>query len=144
MAPWLSSVAGCIKTINILDKMPKSVQGKAKQLIQPAWNLALQCTFCQASVALCFAENFEIQDSPCLLHRSPRLPPNSNFLIVSLYAASLTWGTGRPQETIKIGVSVPSADHAWTGGIDFFAQETKQRIRVSSSIPVFFHFALRE
>jgi ribose transport system substrate-binding protein len=32
------------------------------------------------------------------------------------------------QETVKIGVSIPSADHGWTGGIDFFAQEAKKRL----------------
>jgi ribose transport system substrate-binding protein len=32
------------------------------------------------------------------------------------------------QDTIKIGVSIPSADHGWTGGIDFFAQEAKKRL----------------
>ena len=51
-----------------------------------------------------------------------------HIIIASLYAASLTCGTARSQETIKIGVSVPSADHGWTGGIDFFAQETKKRL----------------
>ncbi|MBV9273395.1 MAG: substrate-binding domain-containing protein [Verrucomicrobia bacterium] len=35
------------------------------------------------------------------------------------------------QEQIKIGVSVPSADHGWTGGIDFFAQQTKKRLEAA-------------
>jgi ribose transport system substrate-binding protein len=51
-----------------------------------------------------------------------------HIIVASLYAASLACGTVRAQETIKIGVSVPSADHGWTGGIDFFAQETKKRL----------------
>jgi ribose transport system substrate-binding protein len=51
-----------------------------------------------------------------------------HIIIASLYAASLACGTAKAQETIKIGVSVPSADHGWTGGIDFFAQETKKRL----------------
>ena len=50
------------------------------------------------------------------------------MLVASLYAASFACGSVMAQETIKIGVSVPSADHGWTGGIDFFAQETKKRL----------------
>jgi ribose transport system substrate-binding protein len=49
-------------------------------------------------------------------------------LVASLYAASLACGSVMAQEMIKIGVSVPSADHGWTGGIDFFAQQTKKRL----------------
>ena len=51
-----------------------------------------------------------------------------HIIIASLYAASLGCGIAKAQEIIKIGVSVPSADHGWTGGIDFFAQETKKRL----------------
>ena len=49
-------------------------------------------------------------------------------LVASLYAASLACGSLVAQETIRIGVSVPSADHGWTGGIDFFAEQTKKRL----------------
>jgi ribose transport system substrate-binding protein len=52
----------------------------------------------------------------------------THMLVASLYAASFACGSVMAQETIKIGVSVPSADHGWTGGIDFFAQETKKRL----------------
>jgi ribose transport system substrate-binding protein len=51
-----------------------------------------------------------------------------HIIIVSLYAASLACGIANAQETLKIGVSVPVADHGWTGGIDFFAQETKKHL----------------
>src|SRR6202035_3009174 len=50
------------------------------------------------------------------------------IVVASLCAASLACGIGKAEETIKIGVSVPSADHGWTGGIDFFAQEAKKRL----------------
>ena len=53
---------------------------------------------------------------------------SKHIVIVSLYAGILACGTAKAQETIKIAVSVPSADHGWTGGIDFFAQETKKRL----------------
>jgi ribose transport system substrate-binding protein len=51
-----------------------------------------------------------------------------HIVVASLYAASLACGAAKAAETIKIGVSVPSADHGWTGGIDFFAQEAKNRL----------------
>ncbi|MBV8330100.1 MAG: substrate-binding domain-containing protein [Verrucomicrobia bacterium] len=52
-----------------------------------------------------------------------------NIVVASLYAATFFLGSAaKAEETIKIGVSVPSADHGWTGGIDFFAQETKKRL----------------
>jgi ribose transport system substrate-binding protein len=50
------------------------------------------------------------------------------IVVASLCAASLAFGVAKAEETIKIGVSVPSADHGWTGGIDFFAQEAKKRL----------------
>jgi ribose transport system substrate-binding protein len=50
------------------------------------------------------------------------------IVVASLYAASLACGAASAEETIKIGVSIPSADHGWTGGIDFFAQEAKNRL----------------
>src|ERR1700679_2555863 len=31
-------------------------------------------------------------------------------------------------QTYTIGVSVPTADHGWTGGIDFFAQQATDRL----------------
>ncbi|HEY2123669.1 MAG TPA: substrate-binding domain-containing protein, partial [Chthoniobacterales bacterium] len=51
-----------------------------------------------------------------------------HIVVASLYAASLVCGSAMAQDTIKIGVSIPSADHGWTGGIDFFAQEAKKRL----------------
>jgi ribose transport system substrate-binding protein len=46
----------------------------------------------------------------------------------SLCATYFSAGAARSEETIKIGVSIPSADHGWTGGVNYFAQETKKRI----------------
>ena len=50
------------------------------------------------------------------------------LIVAFFYAAILAGASTKAQETIKIGVSVPSADHGWTGGIVFFAQETKVRL----------------
>jgi ribose transport system substrate-binding protein len=53
----------------------------------------------------------------------------TKYIVVTLlFAIGLAGGTAKGQETIKIGVSIPSADHGWTGGIVFFAQETKKRL----------------
>jgi len=51
-----------------------------------------------------------------------------HIISVFLSAGILACGTAKAQETIKIAVSVPSADHGWTGGIGFFAQEAKKRL----------------
>ena len=57
----------------------------------------------------------------------------TKHLIIAFFcAAGLACGTAKAQTTIKIGVSVPSADHGWTGGIDFFAEESKEAPRVTS------------
>src|SRR3982750_5038746 len=38
-------------------------------------------------------------------------------------------GTASGQDkTYTIGVSVPTADHGWTGGVDFFAQQAVDRL----------------
>jgi ribose transport system substrate-binding protein len=54
----------------------------------------------------------------------------NKYIVVaaSLCAAYFSLGTAKSEETIKIGVSIPSADHGWTGGVNYFAQETKKRI----------------
>jgi ribose transport system substrate-binding protein len=54
----------------------------------------------------------------------------NKYIVVaaSLCAANFSAGTAKSEETIKIGVSIPSADHGWTGGVNYFAQETKKRI----------------
>jgi len=48
--------------------------------------------------------------------------------LAPLYAAGVFAGSAMAQETIKIGVSIPSADHGWTGGVNYFAAEAKKRI----------------
>jgi len=53
---------------------------------------------------------------------------SKQFVAASIGAAWLVAGSLTAQEAIKIGVSIPSADHGWTGGINYFAQETKKRL----------------
>ena len=54
-------------------------------------------------------------------------------LVKSLMAAAVvTTGLGgiavAQDETVTIGVSVPAADHGWTGGVNYFAQEAIKRL----------------
>ena len=43
-------------------------------------------------------------------------------------AAAATVPAAAQEKTITIGVSVPAADHGWTGGIDYFAQAAISRL----------------
>ena len=54
-------------------------------------------------------------------------------LLKSLMAAAVvTTGLGgmavAQDETVTIGVSVPAADHGWTGGVNYFAQQAIERL----------------
>jgi ribose transport system substrate-binding protein len=51
--------------------------------------------------------------------------------LVPCCAVDLVTGSATAQESIKIGVSIPSADHGWTGGVNYFAAETKKRIEAT-------------
>ena len=53
------------------------------------------------------------------------------FLAVLSFAVSATVllcgaGCGKSPEKIKIGVSIPSADHGWTGGVVWWAEQAKK------------------
>src|SRR5690606_3176688 len=48
-----------------------------------------------------------------------------------LAAAVVTTGLGGmavAQDSVTIGVSVPAADHGWTGGVNYFAQQAIERL----------------
>jgi len=50
-------------------------------------------------------------------------------LAATVAASALLAGTAIAQDkTYTIGVSVPTADHGWTGGVDFFAQQAVDRL----------------
>jgi ribose transport system substrate-binding protein len=57
-----------------------------------------------------------------------------NILRTTALAALVAAGIGfagaavAQDQTYTIGVSVPTADHGWTGGIDFFAQQATERL----------------
>jgi len=48
--------------------------------------------------------------------------------LAALVVGSLTVGAIAQDKTYTIGVSVPTADHGWTGGVDFFAQQAVDRL----------------
>ena len=57
-----------------------------------------------------------------------------NLLKTTAFAAFVVAGVGlagtaiAQDKTYTIGVSVPTADHGWTGGVDFFAQQAVDRL----------------
>ncbi|HEY0791997.1 MAG TPA: substrate-binding domain-containing protein [Chthoniobacterales bacterium] len=55
-------------------------------------------------------------------------PLTPYLLAAALCAANVSLPRAKADEPVKIGVSIPSADHGWTGGINYFAQEAKKRI----------------
>ena len=58
-----------------------------------------------------------------------------NFMKTTAVAAIMVAGFGlagsaiAQDKTFTIGVSVPTADHGWTGGVDFFAQQAVDRLQ---------------
>ena len=48
--------------------------------------------------------------------------------LAALVVGGLTVGAIAQDKTYTIGVSVPTADHGWTGGVDFFAQQAVDRL----------------
>lgn len=55
-------------------------------------------------------------------------------LATSLLAATLVVGlagTAMAQDKVTIGVSVPAADHGWTGGVNYFAQQAIERLKTT-------------
>jgi len=50
-----------------------------------------------------------------------------SLLASAVLAGSLT-GAVAAQDKVTIGVSVPAADHGWTGGVNYFAQEAIKRL----------------
>ncbi|HUH78145.1 MAG TPA: substrate-binding domain-containing protein, partial [Devosia sp.] len=56
-------------------------------------------------------------------------------LVKSLLAAAVVagglGGVAIAQDKVTIGVSVPAADHGWTGGVNYFAQQAIDRLKVT-------------
>ncbi|MBD8065401.1 substrate-binding domain-containing protein [Devosia sp. PTR5] len=49
-------------------------------------------------------------------------------LLAATVLAGALGGAAIAQDKVTIGVSVPAADHGWTGGVNYFAQQTIDRL----------------
>ncbi|MGV8854270.1 MAG: substrate-binding domain-containing protein [Devosia sp.] len=49
-------------------------------------------------------------------------------LLAATVVAGAIGGTAIAQDKVTIGVSVPAADHGWTGGVNYFAQQAIDRL----------------
>lgn len=53
-----------------------------------------------------------------------------SLLAAAVVAGSLS-GVAVAQDKVTIGVSVPAADHGWTGGVNYFAQQAIDRLKTT-------------
>ena len=53
------------------------------------------------------------------------------LLLAILLTAWFSTGSAQSDETVTIGVSIPTADHGWTGGINYWAAQTKERLEAT-------------
>ena len=53
-----------------------------------------------------------------------------SFLAAAVVATSIG-GVAIAQDKVTIGVSVPAADHGWTGGVNYFAQQAIERLKTT-------------
>lgn len=53
-----------------------------------------------------------------------------SFLAAAVVATSIG-GVAIAQDKVTIGVSVPAADHGWTGGVNYFAQQAIDRLKTT-------------
>ena len=53
-----------------------------------------------------------------------------SLLAAAVVAGSLG-GVALAQDKVTIGVSVPAADHGWTGGVNYFAQQAIDRLKTT-------------
>ena len=53
-----------------------------------------------------------------------------SLLAAAVVAGSLD-GVAVAQDKVTIGVSVPAADHGWTGGVNYFAQQAIDRLKTT-------------
>jgi len=52
-------------------------------------------------------------------------------LLAAAVVASSLGGVAVAQDKVVIGVSVPAADHGWTGGVNYFAQQAIDRLKTT-------------
>ncbi|ODS86565.1 MAG: ABC transporter substrate-binding protein, partial [Devosia sp. SCN 66-27] len=54
-------------------------------------------------------------------------------LLGAAVIAGALGGSALAQDKVTIGVSVPAADHGWTGGVNYFAQQAIERLKKTYS-----------
>src|SRR5689334_6967203 len=80
-----------------------------------------------SSGQLCCSE--EAVRANVLIHPPMNIRNLTKPLAIAATMAAITAGAAvQAQEKIRIGVSIPSADHGWTAGVNYAAQETKSRL----------------
>jgi ribose transport system substrate-binding protein len=52
-------------------------------------------------------------------------------LLAAAVVAGSIGGVAMAQDKVTIGVSVPAADHGWTGGVNYFAQQAIDRLKTT-------------
>jgi ribose transport system substrate-binding protein len=52
-------------------------------------------------------------------------------LLAAAVVATSFGGVAIAQDKVTIGVSVPAADHGWTGGVNYFAQQAIERLKTT-------------
>ncbi len=52
-------------------------------------------------------------------------------LLLTAFLVAFSTGSAQSDETITIGVSIPTADHGWTGGINYWAAQTEERLEAT-------------
>lgn len=50
----------------------------------------------------------------------------------AVFAAFVMTGCGKSAEKVRIGISVPAADHGWTGGVVYWANEAKKSLEAEN------------
>ena len=52
-------------------------------------------------------------------------------LLLTAFLVAFSTGSAQSDETVTIGVSIPTADHGWTGGINYWAAQTEERLEAT-------------
>ncbi len=52
-------------------------------------------------------------------------------ILLTAFFIALSTSSAQSDETITIGVSIPTADHGWTGGINYWAAQTEERLEAT-------------
>ncbi len=54
------------------------------------------------------------------------------LLVFAVIAGLFISGCGESENKVKIGISIPSADHGWTGGVVWWAEQAKKSIEAAN------------